>query len=886
MRREWIAELEGGEEHGWRVVFAALGAFADARALGGVQRERDGGMTMSGWMDGWWNDVQVALRGLRRAPGFTAATVVTLGLGIGGTTALYAVLDRVVLDALPYPEPERLVRLDNQVPGVGPDEVWALSTAQWVFFSDNATTLDRVGLYQSAGGNVMTPTGPERVQGVRVTADMMNLLGAEPVQGRVISVDDDLPSAVRVALLSHGFWTRVFGRSPDVVGTTIALDGESIEIIGVLAPEVGLPGWPASMTPDIWLPLRVDRAGVFWNSHVFPAIARLADGSTPEAVNAELTRLTARLPEAFPRAYQQEFFDKYGFRTRVTPLKTDVLGDMATNLWILFAGLGLVLVVACTNVVNLFLVRMEGKRRELGVRATLGAGRAVIARYVLAEAMSLALLGGAVGLFIGYWAVPAIGGLAPEGLPRIQGAGLGLGAVGFGLAVSVLVGFALAAYPVWLHGRAASADVLASSGRSSTGSPRRQSVRSAMVVTQVALALTLTVQALMLVQSLQGLYRTDLGFESAGAVSMDVFLSRERYPDDIAIWNFQRSLLERVRSVPGVSHAGFGEELPVAGGYGCTVQGFSDASVFARIEAAGMTTCAGQEVVSPGYFEALGIPIVEGRYLNDGDNDDPGRASVVVSRAFAERFWPGESALGKGVNPGGRTVEPYYHVVGVVGDVPKASDDGRAPLSQAAIAIYYPVVEDPNVEGDWGWWPGVTSLVVKSDVAASNTLAPAIRAAVNDLDPQVPVANLQPMEDLVAAALSEVSFVSLLLAIAAGVSLLLSAVGLYGVVSYGVTARTREIGMRLAIGARPSDVRSQIVAGSMRLAAVGLTAGLVLAVGTSSVLAGLVVGLEPSGWGTYAIGLALLALVALVASWIPARRASGVDPSVALRSES
>jgi putative ABC transport system permease protein len=362
-------------------------------------------------------------------------------------------------------------------------------------------------------------------------------------------------------------------------------------------------------------------------------------------------------------------------------------------------------------------------------------------------------------------------------------------------------------------------------------------------------------------------------------------MSPERYPDDIAIWNFQRSLLERVRSVPGVSYAGVGEELPVAGGYGCTVQGFSDASVFARIEAAGMTTCAGQEVVSPGYFEALGIPLVEGRYLDDGDNDDPGRASVVVSRAFAERFWPGENALGKGVNPGGRTVEPYYHVVGVVGDVPKASDDGRAPLSQAAVAICYPVVEDPNVEGDWGSWPGVTSLVVKSDVAA-NTLAPAIRAAVNELDPQVPIANLQPVDDLVAAALSEVSFVSLLLAIAAGVSLLLSAVGLYGVVSYGVTARTREIGMRLAIGARPGDVRSQIVAGSMRLAAVGLAAGLVLAVGTSRALAGLVVGLEPSGWGTYTMGLALLAVVALVASWIPALRASGVDPAIALRSES
>lgn len=885
---EWDAELGGDEEpgSGWALVRAALGAFSDARALKAIEDHRQGRMTMQEWLRSGLGEMRLAVRGLLRTRSFAAISVVTLALGIGGSAAIFTLLDRVVLDPLPYPDAERLVRLENQVPGVGAEEVWPLSTAQWVYFAERATTLDGVGIYRGIGGNILTPSGPQRTPGVRVTASMMELLGAQARLGRLITEVDDAPGAAPVALLSFGFWQRTLGSDPDVVGRTLTYDDRPIEVIGVLSPGLSLPGWPPSFEPEIWVPMQVDRAGRFANNHTYPAIGRLAPGATPAEAEAEIGRLTTRLPEAYPQAYQQGFLDRYGFRTQVVPLKDSVVGDVASRLWIVFGGVGLVLLIACANVVNLFLARMEGRRRELMVRSALGAGRSALARHLFAEALTLASIGGTLGLLVAAWGVPTLASLAPDSLPRMNGLGVGVQTIAFTFGLSFAVAIGLVIYPILTHTGSRAVGDLSEGGRTTSEGKNRRRFRGGLIMIQVALALTLAVGAGLLMETLRALRHTDLGFEPDQVVSVDLYLSRIRYPDDVAIWNFHRELLSRVRGLPGVGYAAFGEEVPVTGGFGCTVQGFEDQAVMDRIAEAGLTTCAGQERVTPGYFETLGIPVLEGRALTAGDNDDPTRGSVVVSRAFAERFWPGESALGKGIAPSGRTVEPWYRVVGVVGDVPAASGEGQAPFSQTAVAVYYPIRHNPDTPGNWDWWwPGQASLIVKAESGDGLALLPALRHVVDELDPEVPFANATEMESAVVAEGAKTTFVALLLGIAAATAILLAAVGLYGVISYTVNRRAREVGMRIAIGARAEEVQWMVVGQSVRLAMGGLAGGIVLALGVTRLLGSLLVGVKPASPISYLGACALLALISVVASWLPARRASRVDPVEALRAE-
>jgi predicted permease len=886
MASEWRAELErefarGG---GWGVTISALGVFADAAALRDVSRHGSEEMTMGERWAGVRGDAMFAVRGLMRAPSFTAIAVVTLGIGLGSSAGIYTLLDRVVLDPLPYPDSDRLVRLHNQVPGVGADEIWSLSTAQYVYFTDHATTLDAVGLYRGEGANIVTPSGPLRARTVLVTASMMSLLGAEARFGRLITAADDEPSGPPIALLSHGFWVRALGSDPEVVGTTIPLDDVPTEVIGVLEPGLDPPGWPAADAPDVWMPMRLSRSSGFSNSHVFPAIGHLATEATPEAVEAELARFTPRLPEEFPNVYSERFFDQYGFRTAALPLKNDVVGDLARNLWILFGGVGLVLLIACANVANLFLVRMEGRRREIGIRAALGADRGAVTRYVVSESMVLALAGGAVGLLVGWRAVPVLASLAPADLPRIHGVTMGAESIVFTIGVALAVGVGIALPP--LAGSTTAVSSLGEGGRGSSTSRGRHRVRSAIVVSQMALAVTLIVGAGLLVESLRVLQRTDTGMDPSGVLAVDLYVNPQRHPTDVDLWAVYSQILDRVRALPGVISAGMGQQLPVEGGYGCTVQGFEDQSIYDRVREAGMTTCAGQTQVTPGYFETLGVPTLEGRAIEEGDLTDPTRAAVVVSRAFADRFWPGEDILGRGLGPSGRTEAPFYHIVGVVGDVAKRPDEGLPPLSQQAIAVYYPVVYNPEASGNWGrWWAGTMRLVVRTDSGDPVALVPAVRGVVSEIDPEIPLVNARSMVSLVAAATSEVSFISLLLAIAAGVALTLAAVGLYGVVAYVVSRRTREIGMRLAIGAEPREVVRGVVGGTLRLVAGGLTLGIPLAVFTSRVGRGLLVGVEPTEPGAYVASAILVGVVALLATWVPARRAARVDPVEALRAD-
>lgn len=850
--------------------------------FGSVARQRDNVRWSWGlrWVGQLVSELGVIGRQMRRARGFTMIVTLTLALGLGGSAAVYTLLDRVVLDPLPYPDADRLVSLTNQVPGVGEGAEWNASTAQYVHFSEEAASLESVGLYRGYGANIETPEGPQRAQVLRTTASLLSLLGARAQLGRSLTANDDRPDGPPVAVLSHGFWTRQFGADVGVVGRVLSIGGNPFEIIGVLEAGIEPPGFTPGAGTDLWTPLQIDPAGEFYNNHVYFMVGLLAASGSVETLNAELARLTTQLPERFPNAYSQGFFDRYGFRTHAIPLKESIIGDVSKTLWILFGAVGLVLIVAAANVANLFVVRMDGQRRELAVRSALGAGRSAIARHVLAESWALSLAGGVLALVVGWWGVPALVRIAPETLPRMEGLRLGPDTVVFTLVSALMVGLGIAAYPLFRYARRPDAGGLVGGGRTMSAGRSRQRLRAGLVVAQVALALTLVAGAGLLVQSMRKLAQVDAGVDPEGVVTAGLFLTLDQYEDDTRMWLAYREILDRLEASPGVVAAGMTAELPISGEFGCTVQGFEDAAVYTRLEAVGMTTCAGQEPTTPGYFEALGIPLLQGRTFTNADNDNPATASVIVSRAFAERFWPGEDPLGKGVAPSGRTEGPFYRVVGVVGDVPARSLDG-----DPAIAIYYPIVEDPQTPGNWGWYPLDMSLVVRTSLADPISILPAIREAVRGVDSELPIAQIASMENIIGDSTARYRFTAVLLGVAAIAGLLLAAVGLYGVVSYIVSTRTREIGIRIAIGARPSEVRREVVRRSLLVVSGGLAVGLVTAVFSTRLMEGLLYGVEPTQPTAFLVAAALLTAIAGVASWIPARRAARVDPVEALRAD-
>ncbi len=830
-------------------------------------------------------DLRYAVRTLARSPGFTLVAVLTLAVGMGASTTVYTALERVVLDPLPYPDAGRLVQLKSAVPGVAPGAEWNVSAGAWFFFRGRAQTIDALGTYQRSGVTVLAPNGPERARAASVTAGMLSILGAQASLGRLIQEPDDDPDGPAVVVLSHGYWQRRFGSDPHVIGTTISIYEQPYEVIGIMAPGLELPpeaGAPAALlSTDLWLPLRLNSAGPFYNTHNLPTIARLRSDTRLDAAQAEFDRLTARLPEVVPTAYPRSFMERYGFATRLYPLKQYVLGGVARSLWILFGAVGLVLAIVFANVANLFLVRSEVRRREVAIRRALGAGAGAIVRHFVAESFVLASAGGALAMVLALWSMDALTHLAPDGVPRLQALRPDGSVILFALGLVLLATMAVAALPALRairpsHGAGGTGE-LAQGDRGLTVGRESQRVRSSLVVAQVSLALVLVVSAGLLLESMRRLRAVDLGIRPHGVLTAQLYLPYQRFDSLPKMWRFYSAALDRIQALPGVEAAGLTSDLPLEGGYGCTVQGFEDPAVRQRIADAQGTLCAGQEPTSPGYIEAMGIPVIRGRPLEQADLDHPERGSVVVSKAFAERFWPGEDPIGKGVGPNGITNQQFYRVVGVVGDVYAGSAAGSHGL-----AIYYPVLRIP---GTPGWWPNPMTLVVKARFDDPTTIVPALQSAIREVDPSIPLAGVETMDAIVDRSMAQLSFAMVLLAIAGCTALLLAAVGLYGVVSYVVTRRTGEIGVRMALGAEPSQVARLVVGGSVKLALVGVGFGVVAALGFTRVLRGLLYDVQPTQPLAYLIAALVLAAVAALAAYLPARRAARVDPMIALRNE-
>ena len=825
------------------------------------------------WRSALARDVRYALRGLVQRPGFSAVVITTLALGIGATTAIYTLLDAVVLRPLPYPNADRLVYIEHPVPGVGTDMRWRMSVAGYFFFRKNSQALSNIAAYNRSEATLISADGAEGMRAAVISDNFFAVMGIRPILGRDFSTADTRPNASPVAMLGYDYWRQRFDADPRIVGQTVNLGSTSHQVIGIAPPGLHLPDYQV----QVWRPLELDPDAPAVNAHYLDGVARLAPGVTVAAAQAEAVRLTSRLPEVFPGAYSATFMSDSRFGVLVTPLRDVVIGGMSRTLWILLGAVSIVLLIACANVANLFLVRAESRRREIAIRSALGADRGHLAGHYLTESVLLSLIGGVLAVLLAYAVVRSLLVLNPPSVPRLAELSLGWRPLAVALVISLGIGIVLGLLPLT---RLATARghiaTLREGGRGQTASRGQLSARSALVVAQMALAVILLAAAGLMLRSFQRLRSVHPGLDASGLLTFEVALPWTRYgsrvpgPDGyLPAFRYYRELTSRLAAMPGVTSVSMTRSLPIKDGEMCAL-------VFVQSRGQGqIAPCLGVVLAAPGYFETMGIP-VRGRTPTWADMEEKS-GGVVVSKAFAERMWPGEDPIGKQLRPNG-FAEPWYHVVGVTGDVLTHGLD-QPPVE----IVYYPLMPIPGAP----LWSSPTraTIAIRTRLDDPLALAPAARQVVTALDREVPVANVQTMETIVATSTAKTTFAMFLLGVAGGMALILSAVGIYGVISYTVNQRRAEIGVRMALGAQATQVGRMVIGQSLRVAAAGIAVGLVGAVATTRVMQSLLFGVTPTDPVTLAGVTVVLVAIGALASYAPARRATTVDPVEVLRGE-
>lgn len=817
-------------------------------------------------MTGIWNEMRFALRGLARYPTFTLIAVLTLALGIGANTAVFTLVDGVLLSPLPYDEANELVSLEH-LGRDGQDEL-PMSQGLFVLYRERSRTLAQIGLHSSGAVNLVAEGEPTRMTIRRVTPSFFSVLGVQAAVGRTFTEDEGLPEAPNVAVLSHGLWEERFASDPGVVGQVVDLNGTLHEIIGVMPVDFGHPDRRARL----WLPIQVDPAQAALANFSAAGIGRLAPGQTIESLDTELQGLIARMPEIYPESGAAAFLNQVGLRAAVTPLRTALVGDMDRTLWILLGTVGFVLLIACANVANLLLVRVEGRQRELALRMAMGAGRTEILRSFMSESVLLAAGGAALGIGVAAVSVDVTLGMVPTNLPRLDEIGLDGRVLGFSATLAILCALFFGLFPLLRYG----ADDLAGqlrmgSARGATGGVASHRLRNTLVVTQMALALVLLVGSGLMVRSFQALRAMDPGFVTNGVLTARITVPTSEVSSSAEVAAFFQTLRDRLAAQGGVEAVGFASTIPLGAGtayYGFEVEDHPLAE-------GDLPIMASHNQTSAGYFDAIGIEIMEGRPLQPGDAAEGFRA-VVVNQSFAERWWPEGSALGRRVREGFEEGEEWFEIVGVAADAHYATLE-----SEPGEMVYWPltvgVADNPRPARS-------LDVAIRTSIDPTQ-LVPVLRREVAALNPRIPVSNPRSMEDLVTSATARTSFTMSLLGAASGVALLLGLIGIYGVISYVVSQRTREIGVRMALGATAPSVRQMVIRQGLRLAVVGVAIGLFAAGMLSRLMTSLLFGisaLDPLTYGSVAVALVA---VSLTASWIPAARAAGVDPSSSLRAE-
>ena len=802
-------------------------------------------------------DLVQALRSLAHAPAFVTLTALTLALGVGATTAIFSVVDGILLEALPYPEPERLV---VSMIALGGEEFRNHSEPEVLDLIAERELFAAVAAWRTSEPLLGAGPEPERVRCLLATASLFEVLGVEPLLGRFYTEAEDHPDASdRVAVLSHGLWLRTFGADPSIIGRAVLFENLPHTVVGVMPEGFSFP------TPgiEVWRPLRMDRSNpVARNNHYLNVVGRLAPGASHDQVENRLDALGVRSTQAYPEFYSERV------RFRAVPMHDDMVGDVRAPLEMLMAAVVVVLLIAAVNAASLFLARGQRRRGEVALRTALGAARTRVAGQLLTESLLVAALAGLLGIAFAYGGVAWLRWLAPPDLPRLEQVAVDGRVLAFGLAVALATGVLFGLAPAAQAWQSDVRQVLAAGGRGGGGSRGRGRFRRGLVVTQLALAMMLALGAGLLLRSFAELRDVDLGFRAEGVLVLPLSPHASSVPPDAAAVAFYRQLEERIAALPGVESVGSALRVPLASGhdnYSVQLEGREVATI-------GESPSPGMEWATPGYFEAIGIPLLRGRLFTAAD-DAEAALVAVVGEATAQELWPGEDALGKRLrlyNP----ASPWMEVVGVVADV---RHYGVRAEPSAKLYIPHP---QGFLSGNYS--PANLTVFVRT-AGDPLTLAGPVREAVRALEPRMPIGTVRRMEDVVDSALAADRFTLVLLAGFALGALLLAAVGVYGVVAEAVTSRTREIGLRMAVGAARARILRQMLLEGLLLAGWGASVGLAGGVLSARLLRSVLVEVSPSDPWAYLVAPPLLIAVVLAASLVPALRAARLDPMDALR---
>jgi predicted permease len=827
-----------------------------------------------------WKELGFAARRLVRSPAFTIAAVLTLALAIAANAAIFAVVERVLLNPLPYPESDRLVDLDHGALAFNRPQGFGITRGYYYLYLERAHSLESLAIYDADTATLTGIGEPERIGLTRATPSLASVMRVRPVTGRWFTEEEGRPGAPQRIVLSHGFWIRRLGGDPHAVGRTIVLSGISYEVIGVMPASFEFP----DPRTEVWAPLQIARTMGFgiW---LYNGVARLRDGVSVADARTELSRLIPDVTKAFPGdpfAIGNSTMLKAVAATRT--LKDSLIGDVATGLWIVLASVSLVLLVACANVANLFLVRSEVRQREVSVRRALGAGRAGIARYFLAESVLLSTGGGVLGLVIAWAAVQFLVANGPATLPRLREIRLDQVSIAYTAAMALITGVVFGAVPLFRGDALAMA--LNDGGRGTTVSRSRHRARRLLMGGQVALAVVLLIASGLMVRSFQKMRNVDPGFNSASVMTLNVALPTSAYKSRDAAFNTQRAILDRLSTLPGVLSAASSTSLPFSpGGFGNTV--------FVQDRPRDLNVvppAALWEAVSGGFFETMRIRLLRGRTLTRDDVEHR-QPVAVISDALARRLFPGEDPMGRYLvsaappaRPGGPPAPVPLQIVGIVANTAMRSLTETDPNS----IIYMPmsIAGGPDIPPAALVGPDISTMyfVLRTTVEPTS-LSASIRRELDVIDPKLAIAQARTLQSLVDRASAQMAFTMVLIAIAACVALALGVVGIYGVMSYIVSQRTGEIGVRLALGAEPKAVAAMILRQGSAVTGLGAVAGLAASLAGSRLIASLLFGISPRDPMVFAATTALILVVAALACWLPARTAARLSPLEALRAE-
>jgi predicted permease len=819
------------------------------------------------------SQLRQVLRRLGRTPMFTAVTLITLAAGVGANTVVFSVLEGILLKPLPYPHSEQLVVITHKAPGIGGAGDFPGAPSNYFIYREQNSSLQDIAMMTGDSASVTGTGEPEQVRTQRVTDGMTSILGAAPLLGRGFSRQDDLPNSPPTVVLMYGYWQRKFGGDRGIVGQEIKVDGKAMQIIGIMPKDFHFLD---QEDPALLVPFQFDRGKIFLGNFSYFTVARLKPGATIEQARADVERMLPTVLASFPAppGFSLKMFEAARLGATITPLKSRVVGDVGKLLWVLMASIGLVLLIACANVANLVLVRVDGRRQELAVRSALGASWKHIASELLTESVVLGVLGSLLGLGIAYGALRVLVAVAPRGLPRVHEIGIDGWVLLFTFGVAILASLLFGSIPIFRYAGARLAMGLREGARGASQGREQHRTRNVLVVVQVALALVLLICSGLMTRTFIALTRVQPGFSDPETIQLfSLTLPKSQVADDQNVPRKFEEIMRKVEAVPGVTSIGLSTSIPLDGN-GSYDPVFAEDHAYRPGELAPIRRF---KWISPGFLKTMGTPLVAGRDLTWTDiyNMNP---VALVSENLAREMWQSPTAaLGKRVRVG--STDDWREIIGVVTDV---YDDGLN--KEPAKSAYWPLMMR-NFEGDGVSTRRELSFALRTPRAGTESLMKDVRQAVWSVDPNLPLAGVRTEEYYYRTSMARTSFTLLMLAVAGAMALLLGTVGIYGVIAYSVSQRTREIGIRMALGAQRQELTGMFVRHGLLLTGIGVAFGLVAAFLSMRFLSTLLFGVKPVDLLTYgAVSIGLVA-TALLASYLPSRRAATVDPVEALRGE-